>query len=202
MNKNKILVVEDEFFIAKDLERILIGMDIEVEIALNYKTALSKALDFNPDLILCDINLGKENGIDLIKELKKQLRFKVIYITSYSNKEITQRASSEKLTNYVLKPYQEKQIEVSISLALEETNRQNKIWEELNLNELSPKEIEVLEYICTGIQTKEIAKNMFISPKTVEKHRSNISNKLVLENNKNGLLQWVLQHNEVIHYFL
>ena len=102
-----------------------------------------------------------ENFGQTDKELKKQLRFKVIYITSYSNKEITQKASSHKLTNYILKPYQEKQIEVSITLALEETNRQNKKWEELNLNELSPKEIEVLQYICKGIQTKEIAKKMF-----------------------------------------
>jgi DNA-binding NarL/FixJ family response regulator len=81
-----------------------------------------------------------------------------------------------------------------------------KIFDELkedgidqNENPLTPSEIKILRLIAQGLSTKEIAGKLFISERTIEKHRSNMISKLNLEKKHNSLLIWAQKNKEIIN---
>ena len=55
---------------------------------------------------------------------------------------------------------------------------------------LSPREIEVLKMVEKGYSNKEIAKELHLSPRTIQKHRNNVCNKLCISG-RHGLIKWI-----------
>ena len=86
-----ILVVEDEIIVAKDISEILVSCGFKVSgIANNYHAAMQLFKSGIPDLIICDINLGKgKSGVDFIKETRKKilnnLRSEIFFISITPN---------------------------------------------------------------------------------------------------------------------
>ena len=66
------------------------------------------------------------------------------------------------------------------------------------LDNLSTKELNILRLIARQKTSMEIADMLFISPKTVANHRSNISKKLSLSGEQNGLLKWAIEHRHLL----
>ena len=90
----QILLIEDEFIIAKDV-KLLLEKDnaIRVQTARNYEEALMlfRANEF--DVILCDINLNDEkDGIDIITDFKQIKTLPVVFLTAYDSPDILKRA--------------------------------------------------------------------------------------------------------------
>ena len=74
MNKEKILIIEDDSIVALDIKRILNNLEYEVtNIVSNYEDAISSIKYEKPTLIFSDVNLGKDkkDGIDIINEIQK-----------------------------------------------------------------------------------------------------------------------------------
>lgn len=117
--KTKILIVEDQFIEANNLQRILERAGYSVcSIARSVSIAL-KILDReNPDLVLLDIYLqGSLNGIDLAKKLRdKNLPF--VYISANSNKQVFNEAKATKPYGFLVKPFREKDVLVMLDVAL------------------------------------------------------------------------------------
>ncbi len=116
----KILIVEDEPLIAKDLSFILEDLGIDtVEFAMSYEDA-HQALDkMEFDLILLDINLSSEkDGIDLAHEINKSHRTPFIFITSYYNPTTVSRAKVTNPLAYLLKPFNQHDIRINVEMAL------------------------------------------------------------------------------------
>ena len=67
---------------------------------------------------------------------------------------------------------------------------------DIHFSELSPSEKKILKLIAKDKTNKEIASLLFISHRTVEKHRSNIIMKLKLEHKTNSLLIWAKEHHQ------
>src|SRR5689334_19798188 len=92
--KIRILVVEDEFIIAHDLQTTLQGMGYEVPRVLASADNVVKVVEeVKPDLILMDINLeGGIDGIEAAGQLKKKFQIPILYLTSYTDERTLNRA--------------------------------------------------------------------------------------------------------------
>lgn len=117
----RILIVEDEIVIARDLEEQLktFGYTI-VGIAKNSKVAIRKFSELQPDMILMDIVLKNSdfNGVQLAKIFNNIRRIPIIYLTGSHSSRIYEEAKETSPANYLIKPCNEKQLEAAIELAI------------------------------------------------------------------------------------
>ncbi|MBV9385863.1 MAG: response regulator [Chroococcidiopsidaceae cyanobacterium CP_BM_ER_R8_30] len=121
MKTAKILVVEDESIVAKDLQKRLIRIGHVVPTtASSGEEALSKATEISPDLVLMDIRLkGKMDGVETAKQIQSRFNIPVIYLTGYTDKEISQHTEVTQSSLYLLKPFKEKELRAVIATALD-----------------------------------------------------------------------------------
>ncbi|MEO8148016.1 MAG: response regulator [Bacteroidia bacterium] len=120
MRKTKILVVEDEVIVAKDIQRTLIKLGYDVPVtAQSAQSAFEKIDQVDPDLIFCDIKLkGEVDGIDIAKRLKEEYLIPVIFLTSYADKATLDRAKVTEPYGYILKPFNETDLQTTVEMAL------------------------------------------------------------------------------------
>jgi len=130
MPKKKILIVEDDGLESMDLQEKLQLWKYEVPaIANSGEKAIEDALETKPDLILMDILLkGEIDGIEAAEKIK-DLEIPLVYITAYSDDKILKRASSTKPYNYVLKPFDERELKFTIEMALHRHEMERKLKE-------------------------------------------------------------------------
>jgi len=120
MEKAKILIVEDEAIIAMELESQLQGLGYEVtSIVDTGEKAIKKAEEDKPDLILMDIRIkGEMDGIEAAEVIRNRFGIPVIFSTAYLDEERIERAKITMPFGYVLKPIQERDLKVTIEMAL------------------------------------------------------------------------------------
>ncbi len=120
MNKARILIVEDEAISAMEIENELQGLGYEVtSIVDTGEKAIEKAGEDQPDLIMMDIRIkGEMDGIDTAEEIRHQFGIPVIFSTAYLDEERIERAKVTMPFGYILKPIQEKDLKVTIEMAL------------------------------------------------------------------------------------
>ena len=130
MNRNKILIVEDERIIAMDLAKRLEDMDYYIcGIESTGKEAIEKISESKPDLILMDIEIkGDLDGIETAERLK-HLSIPIIYLTAYSDQQTLERAKLTEPYGYILKPFNEKEISSTIKMALHKRSIENQLKE-------------------------------------------------------------------------
>lgn len=135
------MVVEDEFITAEHLRRSIQGFGYDVcAVASSADEALKKARKFLPDLVLMDIILkGGADGIEAAHCLRSQLDVPVIFITAYANKEMLERAKQAEPYGYILKPFQIKELQTAIEMAIyrhrkEAKRREDEQWYVATLN--------------------------------------------------------------------
>lgn len=119
MKPARILIVEDKSIIAEALAHTLenAGYSITGK-AVSGEEALILAESDVPDLVLMDIHLsGKLDGIQTAERLNKKINIPIIYLTDFHDAETVQRAKHTHPANYLLKPYQEKDLLIAIEIA-------------------------------------------------------------------------------------
>ncbi len=114
-----ILIIEDEFSIAMDMEMRLQKMGYNVAgIATNYKDALSVLLEESIDIALLDINLnGDKTGIDIGKIIKEKFNIPIIFITAYTDEKTFNDALEANPMGYITKPFKDADLHNNIQLA-------------------------------------------------------------------------------------
>lgn len=198
MKENKILILEDDIIVGIDLQEVLIANGYNTILVHNYESALAQAKIFKPNLAICDINLGKGlSGIDFVKDVYILLpKLEIIYVTAFSNKQMMDDVATTNSLNYIVKPWNEEQIKVSVKMAFNYIEK--KYAKDDLLKGLSLTEYKIIDLISKQKKSKEISELLFISEKTVRNHRYNIIKKLNIPNDNNSLLKWALTHmNEV-----
>ncbi|MCG6551950.1 MAG: response regulator [Candidatus Magnetominusculus sp. LBB02] len=143
MSKKKILIVEDEIIIAKDIQKCLEDLGYSVTGAVpTARQALLKIEERRPDLVLMDIML--QDGIDGI-EAAAQVRAKydipVIYLTAYADEKMIERAKITEPFGYLLKPFEDRELHINIEMAmykhkLEKTVRESRQWLATTINSI------------------------------------------------------------------
>jgi len=115
-NKLRVMIVEDEGIIAFDLRQTLEKMGYVVTALVSSGVdAIEKAENDPPDIILMDIKLKSElDGIDAARIISYKHHIPIIYLTSYNNKEIRQRATTAGASGFLLKPFDELKLKMTI----------------------------------------------------------------------------------------
>lgn len=120
MAKANIMIVEDDAITALDLENQLknLGYGVSAKVSRG-EDAIQKAKENTPDLVLMDIILkGELDGIEAAKEIHTLFDIPVIFLTAYADKDRLKRAKLANPYGYILKPFQDKDLEVTIEMAL------------------------------------------------------------------------------------
>ena len=195
----RIVIAEDHTILREGL-RALLTSDPAFEVvgeAEDGRDAIQRVENLKPDLVLMDLSLPRMNGMNAIKEIKRRApETKVLALTVHKTEEYifaTLRAGAD---GYVLKDATHAELVMGIRTVLDgkpylSPGVSDKVIEgylegkkaldaETPWDTLTQREREVLKLIAEGYKNKEIADYLYISVKTVEKHRANLMQKLDL----------------------
>jgi DNA-binding NarL/FixJ family response regulator len=183
MAKGHILIIEDERIVAENLSSIIqqhIGVSCIIVDGESDAVAQFKANEIL--LLISDINLyGNSVGPQIVQKLLQIKAAPVIYITAYSEDEQLQAALDTHPVAYVLKPYLERQILVTIKMALATPSQTEKPGTESTIQKPTNRELEILQLIAEGLSSRKIAERLFISEHTVSTHRKNVLKRYRME---------------------
>ena len=200
MKKKHTIVIADDHTLFREGLRALLSAHEDLHVlgeAENGQEALRAVEKHKPDLLLMDLSMPKMGGLDAIKEIKRQEPgTKVLVLTIHGTEEFVLEALHAGASGYILKDATHDELVLAIRSVLREKRylspdisakviegyidgrkavKSGSTWDSLTLRER-----EVLKLIAEGRKNKEIAEILFISVKTVAKHRSNLMNKLDL----------------------
>jgi AmiR/NasT family two-component response regulator len=116
----KILIVEDEAIVARDLHQQLaeLGYDPVADTPTG-EQALALAAQLRPGLVLMDIELaGEMDGISAAQAIGEQFAIPVVYLTAYSGESVLEQAKLTEAFGYVLKPFAPRDLRIAIEMAL------------------------------------------------------------------------------------
>ncbi len=214
--KIKIIIADDHPIFRNGLKQI-IDEDDGIEItgfAENGEKALAIINELNPEIAILDIDMPKMTGLQVMKNLKSaNSGTKVIFLTVFSSDDIFDESMDLGVSGFVLKDcavndivecvykVAEDNYYISPSISNLLVNRRERIKklekENPALMRLTKTEQLILKFIAEGKTSKEIANEMFISFKTVENHRSNMSSKLELKGSL-SLIKFAIKNNSIL----
>jgi two-component system response regulator LytT len=127
-----ILVVEVESIVAKDIQVCLrkLGYNV-IGICSTGESAVEKALDERPDLIMMDIMLkGEMSGIQAAAAIRKDHDIPVIFLTAYTDRDTVDKAKETEPYGYIIKPFKEIDIQTAIEIALYKHSKEKVVKQE------------------------------------------------------------------------
>ncbi len=200
----KILIADDHPILLKGLYDFLKDLGFQTILkASNGTEALKQILESNPDLAILDLDMPGMTGIEIASYCKSaSITTKIILLTLHKEIYLYQQAKELNLSGYILKDFALDDLSKAITTVLSgEQFFSEEIFKDMNINHsevadynLTPSEIKILRLISHGLSSKEIAAKLFISERTIEKHRSNMIAKLQLGKNHNSLIIWAQQN--------
>lgn len=168
--------------------------------------ALNQAIELKPDVILMDISMPTMNGIDATEIITEQLPdTKILILSMHNNPEFVKSAIQAGAAGYILKDTTSEDIYYAIKAVASGKNHfsssiaKSLINNPVNASEsekLTTREQVVLSYLAQGETSKEIAKILNISFRTVEAHRRNMKTKLGI-NSLARLISYAVKHGIV-----
>jgi DNA-binding NarL/FixJ family response regulator len=199
VKQKKIVIAEDQTLVRQGL-RSLLSSEPKLKIvaeAENGLEAIRRVTKYKPDLILLDLAMPKMSGISALKEIKRQLPgVKILALTFHTSEEYILEAFESGADGYSLKNDSHAELLSAIDSVLSGKiylspiisdrvlkgylEGRQKIKPYTLLEKLTQREKEVLKLVGEGYSSPKIGDILCISSKTVDKHRSNIMNKLNL----------------------
>jgi two-component system cell cycle sensor histidine kinase/response regulator CckA len=131
MTRPQIMVVEDESIVAEDMKAMLEGFGYAVPaVAFSGEEAVKKALDTQPDLVLMDIVLkGQMSGVEAVEHIRSRCNIPVVYVTAYADEKTVRRAKVTEPFGYLLKPFDARELQTTIEIALYKHQMDKKLQE-------------------------------------------------------------------------
>jgi len=204
----KIFIADDHPILVKGLKDLLLEKEYHVVgTATNGQAALNFIFKEQPDIAILDVEMPFLTGIEIAKAVQKEAHnTKIVLITLHKEVELYLQAKKLNIFGYLLKEFALEEIEKCLeSVAENQPYFSEKIKDMLGytqesksiLNELTMTEKRIVKLIAQHKSNKEIGHLLFISPRTVEKHRSNIINKLNIERKTGALSTWVQKNKHL-----
>jgi len=196
--KRRIFLVDDHPIVRRGLAQVI---DNEPDLAVcgqgdEAYPSLRAINEAKPDLVLLDVSLKDSDGVELLKELKaQQPELPVLMLSMHEESLYAERALRAGARGYVMKQEAPQVLlaairkvlsgQVYVSETLSELLLQRMVGgkkpDEMPMDRLTDRELEVFSMIGAGKSVKEIAEKLFLSVKTVEAHREHIKSKLNLK---------------------
>ena len=209
----EILLVDDHTLFRNGLKMLLEtlhGYEVTGE-ASNGKEFLELVVKNDYDLVFLDIEMPEINGIEAARralELKPDL--KIITLSMYGDEEYYDQMVDAGAKGFLLKNTNIQEVKTAIDIVMDGGNyfsqelmqsllRNYKLVKEHKEpeSELSDREIEILLLICSGLSNQQIGDQLFISKRTVEKHRANILCKTNCKNTA-GLVMYAIKNQLIV----
>ncbi len=161
---SKILIVEDEMLISMEIKQKLrtMGYDVAGQ-AITGESAIQKAGETKPDLILMDIRLkGEMDGIAAAKRIMELYDIPIIFLTAHSDKATLERAIAVSPSGYLLKPFKERELMTNIEMSLHKHRIKQKVREEVHPEALSElgKRIEAIQLPVVVLSATGVIREM------------------------------------------
>ena len=120
MKETTVLIVEDERIVALDLQYQLRRLGYAVsDVASSGEEALDRVEETHPDVVLMDIRLeGAMDGVETAEELRDRSDVPVVFLTAYADDRTLERAKATEPFGYLLKPFEERELQIAIEIAL------------------------------------------------------------------------------------
>ncbi len=211
MNRITLVLADDHPLLLQGLESTLISKGFNVlGTASDGRAVLKLITEFNPEIAILDIEMPEMNGLSVAKYcMEHNYDTKFIILSYHKETEFIARAKSLNVSGYLLKEDALEEIEACIKEVANGGKYFSKAFHVKDITSaqttlemievLTPSERKILNFIAANQSTREIADKLFISERTVEKHRSNIIQKLGLEGKPNGLTTWVLHNKHLLN---
>jgi DNA-binding NarL/FixJ family response regulator len=185
----KILLVEDEDNIRDNISTLLTMTGFSVKATASVEEALAELRSFTPDLILCDVIMQGAHGYILLQTLQKMPDLNnvpFIFLTAKAELSDIRKGMNLGADDYITKPFKHEELVEAINTRLKRVKEVRPVFnpeaETLSktLQVISKSEIRILKMLAENKSSLEISKQLFISLKTVQNHRSNMVRKLSL----------------------
>jgi len=210
----RVLVVDDDVTLRMALTRYLEKRGYVVQSAGSGSEAL-RAFELDPpDLVVSDVMMAEMDGYEFCRRLRASRTGQLVpFIFLSSRTEVDARVQGHSIgaDDYLIKPFEPKELLAKIESQLERSRRFNA--ELVRLMQLAPEPVETLERqnastadlpltpaeakvfweVVQGFTNKQIGDRLFVSPRTVQTHLSNILSKLELEN-RSQLVRFAFEH--------
>jgi len=197
--KPTLIIVDDHLIFQQGLKAMITSEGIATVIgeACNGNEFIEILSHTKPDLVLMDIDMPQMNGMEATKKaIELMPDLKIIALTMFSDEDYYYKMIDLGVKGFILKSTGITELEKAIQdVMLGESYFSNELLRKIIQNfsrntvqkqntnkDLTDREIEVLQQICMGSTTDEIAKKLNISPKTVKSHRSNLLEKTACKN--------------------
>ena len=206
----RILIADDHPIFRRGL-RAVVESDAELNVVAevdNGAEALREIEALEPDVAVLDVNMPQADGLTVAKTIQaKNLPTVPVFLTMHTDEAIFNAAIDADVKGFVIKDGAANDIITCIksvvagqsffSSTLSQFLLNRHLRPKSPLEKLTASERRVLRLVANGKTTKEIADELFVSPRTVEHHRANISAKLDLSG-KNALLTFALTNKSLI----
>lgn len=198
LSMSKVFIVDDHELVRQGLRQLIEG-EIDLKLcgeAANVSDALKMRASLKPDVAIIDISLPDGNGLDLIKQLHNwQPKMRIIALSMHDDELYAERALNNGASGYINKQDSAQKLLVGIRQVIKnkifvspKITKRLKQRESTNISseknsrilKLTDRELQVFSSIGEGMKTKDIAKNLKLSIKTIETHRRHIKDKLSL----------------------
>lgn len=203
----RVILVDDHTLVRAGLRSLieaLPGIEVVAE-AGDARAALEAVAKHQPDLLVTDVTMGEENGLQLAEKVRAQYpATRVIVLSMFVSDEFVMRALKAGASAYLLKDSAEAELALAVQAALRgETylspGASKRLVERVTgapaaspLDTLTPRQREILKLIAEGVHTKEIAHRLRLSPKTVDAHRAQIMERLGIRD-RAGLVRFAIR---------
>lgn len=184
MQEQTVFVVDDDAAVRDSIKELVESVGLQAE---GYDSALAFLDAFEsqrPGCLVLDVRMAEMSGLVLQERLNElEASIPVILLTGHGDVPMAVQAMRSGAVDFIQKPYREQALldSINAALATDVPARLSSVATddvEQRLSSLTGREREVLDQILSGLTSKEIARELGVSPRTVEAHRKNLLQKL------------------------
>jgi two-component system invasion response regulator UvrY len=205
----RVIIADDHPVVLKGLKEIIMEHfdDVAVDISFRGYELLNKIIDNDYDIVLLDISLPDINGLEVLREIRKQKRkLPVLILSMYPEEDYAARALKDGAQGYLTKGSASDELVLAVRKILSGKRYISPAFAEKMMFEfesdtekaphenLSDRELQVLRMIGKGKAVKEIAAELHLSSNTVRTYRTRILEKIGV-NGTSGLIHYAITHN-------
>ena len=179
-----VFVVDDDHAVRRFLCGLIASIDVPVESYASAQDFLDSYEPGRAGCLLLDIRMPEMSGLELQQELdRRAIDLPVIILTGHGNVQVAVNAMKAGAVDFIEKPFNNELLLDRVQRALSEgvKAREARLGQEAikdRMARLTPRERQVLEQVIAGDTNKGVARQLGISEKTVELHRSRVMEKM------------------------
>ncbi|KAB2880102.1 response regulator transcription factor [bacterium] len=209
MKKIRILLADDHALVREGMKTLLQDVnDLFVAgEASDGLEVIQKIKDLSPDIVIMDISMPRMTGLEATDLIQREFpKTKVLIVTMHENKDYAHQIFISGAAGYILKSAEKKEFinairtvykgEKFFTRSMSDVTAKNYRNKSQSSIPITRREKEILRLIVDGLTNQAIAEKLFISPRTVDTHRSNLMQKLEIKNTA-GLVRFAIENGIV-----